>query len=170
MSFQMSLELQEISDVTKTAEKRVPNSRAANWNERSPADLRLTRGILSNFSEDGRRTRGWLINVQNNEQIWRKSTLEMTESQNSQFVLNTKFQRHPVKLSEDGCNTLVLSLFSDETGGTVLNSLKTIYLIRSDTSQSWIAKIKTRGNNRINKTSSRFFSQVRANGANTSQR
>ena len=57
----------------------------------------------------------------------------MTESQNSQFVLKTKFQRQPVKLSEDGCNMLVLSLFSDETGRTVLNSLKTIYLIRSDT-------------------------------------
>ena len=60
----------------------------------------------------------------------------MTESQNSQFVLNTKFQRQSVKLSEDGCNMLVLSLFSDEMGRTVLNSLKTIYLIRSDTSQS----------------------------------
>ena len=68
-------------------------------------------------------------------QIWRKSTLKMTGSQNSQFVLNTKFQRQPVKFSEDGCNVLVLSLFSDETGGTVLNSLKTIYLIRSDTSR-----------------------------------
>ena len=31
---------------------------AAKWNERSPADLRFTRGILSNFSEDDRRTRG----------------------------------------------------------------------------------------------------------------
>ena len=61
-----------------------------------------------------------LINVQNREQIWGKSTLEMTESQNSQLVLNAKFQRQPVKLSEDGCNMLVLSLFSDETGGTVL--------------------------------------------------
>ena len=60
----------------------------------------------------------------------------MRESQNGQFVLNTKFQRQPVKLSEDGCNMLVLSLFSDETSRTVLNSLKTIYLIRSDTSQS----------------------------------
>ena len=99
------------------------------------------------------------MNVQNRGQIWRKSTLEMTESQNSQFVLNMKFQRQPVKLSEDGCNMLLLSLFSDEMGRTVLNSLKTIYLIRSDTSQSWITKIKTRGNNRINKTSSRFFSQ-----------
>ena len=67
-----------------------------------------------------------------------ESTLEMTESQNSQFVLNTKFQRKPVKLSEDGCNMLVLFLFGDETGGTVLNSLKTIYLIRSDTGQGWI--------------------------------
>ena len=43
----------------------------------------------------------------------------MTESQNSQFVLNTKFQRQPVKLSEDGCNMLVLSLISDETGRTL---------------------------------------------------
>ena len=31
---------------------------AAKWNERSPADLRLTRGILSNFSEDEQKTRG----------------------------------------------------------------------------------------------------------------
>ena len=76
-----------------------------------------------------------VIKVQNRRQIWRKSTLEMTESKNSQFVLNTKFQRQPVKLSEDGCNMIMLSLFSNETGGTVLNSLKTIYLIRSDTSQ-----------------------------------
>ena len=34
----------------------------------------------------------------------------MMESQNSQFVLNTKFQRQAVKLSEDGCNMLMLSL------------------------------------------------------------
>ena len=40
-----------------------------------------------------------------------------------------------VKLSKDGCNMVMLCLFSDETGRTVLNSLKTIYLIRSDTSQ-----------------------------------
>ena len=59
----------------------------------------------------------------------------MTESQNSQFVLNAKFQRRPVKLNEDGCDMLTLSLFSDETGGTVLNSLKTIDLIRCDTGQ-----------------------------------
>ena len=78
--------------------------------------------------------------MQNRGQIWRKSTLEMTESQNSQFVLKTKLQRQPVKLSEDGCNMLVLSLYSDETGRTVLNSLKTIYLIRSDTSQGRITK------------------------------
>ena len=97
-------------------------------------------------------------NMQNRGQIWRKGTLEMTEIQNSQFffVLNTKFQRQPVKLSEDGSNMLVLSLFSDETGRTVLNSLKTIYLIRSDTSQCRITKMKMRGNNRMNKTSSRF--------------
>ena len=49
-------------------------------------------------------------------------------------VLNTKFQKQPVKLIEDGCYMLELSLFSNETGGTVLNSLKTIYLISSDTS------------------------------------
>ena len=72
--------------------------------------------------------------MQNRRQIW-KNTLEMTESQNSQFVLNKEFQRQPVKLSEDGCNMLMLSLFSDEMGRTVLNYLKTIYLIRSDTSQ-----------------------------------
>ena len=66
-----------------------------------------------------------------------------------------KFQRQPVKLNEDGCNMLVLSLSCDETGRTVLNSLKTIYLIRSDTRQGWIT------NNRIYKTSSRFFIQGR---------
>ena len=132
--------------------------------------LKVNPGNFEQFFRRWTKNTQWLINVQNRGQIWRKSTLEMTESQNSQFVLNTKFQRQPVKLSEDGCNMLVLSRFSDETGRTVLNSLKMIYLIRSDTSQSWITKIKTRGNNRINKTSSRFFSQVRANGANTSQR
>ena len=46
-----------------------------------------------------------------------------------------ELRAHKVKLSEDGCNILMLSLLSDETGRTVLNSLKTIYLIRSDTSQ-----------------------------------
>ena len=74
----------------------------------------------------------WLINVLNRRQIWRKSTLKMMESQNSQFILNMKFQRQPVKLSEDGCTMLVLSLFSNETGRTVLNSLKTIYLMNND--------------------------------------
>ena len=59
----------------------------------------------------------------------------MMESQNSQFVLNLKFQRLPVKLNEDGSDMLTLSLFSDETGGTVLNSLKTIDLIGCDTGQ-----------------------------------
>ena len=58
------------------------------------------------------------------------------------------------------------SFFSNETGGTVLDSLKTIYLIRSDTNQGWITKIKTRGNNRIYKTSSRFVSRVRVSRSN----
>ena len=136
---------------------------AAKWTERSPADLRLNPGNFEQFFRRWAKNTQRLINMQNRGQIWRKSTLEMTESQNSQFVLNTKLQRQPVKLSEHGCNMLMLSLFSDETGRTVLNSLKTIYLIRSDTSQCRITKIKTRGNNRINKTSSRFFSQARYN-------
>ena len=46
MCFQMSLKLQEISDVTKAAWKWVPNSWAAKWNEPSPADLRLTLTLL----------------------------------------------------------------------------------------------------------------------------
>ena len=54
----------------------------------------------------------------------------MTESQNSPFILNAKFQRQPVKINEDGSDMLMLSLFSDETGGTVLNSPKTIDSIR----------------------------------------
>ena len=59
----------------------------------------------------------------------------MTKSQNSQFVLNAKFQRQPVKLNEDGNDMLKLSLFSKERGGTILNSVKTIDLIRCDTGQ-----------------------------------
>ena len=39
MRCQMSLELQESSDVTKAAWKGVPNSRAAKWNERSLAKV-----------------------------------------------------------------------------------------------------------------------------------
>ena len=140
MHFQMSLELQEISDVTKTAWKRVPNSRGSKMKWPFTGWLKVNPG---NFEQFFRR--------------WAKNTRRLKPVQ-------------PVKLSENGCNMLVLSLFSDETGWTVLNFLKTSYLIRSDTSQCWITKIKTRGNNRINKTSSRFFSQVRANGANTSQR
>ena len=58
----------------------------------------------------------------------RNSTLEMAENQISQFVLDTKFQKQPVKLSDDWCNMLALSFSSDETGGTVLNSFKTIYI------------------------------------------
>ena len=170
MHFQMSLELQEISDVTKTAWKRVPNSRGSKMKWPFTGWLKVNPGNFEQFFRRWAKNTRRLINVQNRGQIWRKSTLEMTESQNGQFVLNTKFQRQPVKLSENGCNMLVLSLFSDETGWTVLNFLKKSYLIRSDTSQCWITKIKTWGNNRINKTSSRFFSQVRANGANTSQR
>ena len=54
MHFQMSLELQEICDVMK----RVPNSRDSKMKWVSPADFRLTRGILSTFSEDDRRTCG----------------------------------------------------------------------------------------------------------------
>ena len=170
MGFQMSLKLQEISDVTKTAWKQVLNIRGSQMKWAFTGWLKVNPGNFEQFFRRWAKNTWWLIIVQNRGQIWRKSTLEMMESQNSQFVLNGKFQRQPVKLSEDGCNMLVLSFFSDETGGTVLNSLKTIYSIRSDTSQGWITKIKTRGNNRIYKTSSRFFSQVRVNGANRSQR
>ena len=145
----------------KTAWKRVPNSWGSKMNWAFTGWLKVNPGNSEQFFRRWAKNTRWLINMQNRGQIWRKTTLEVTESQNSQFVLNTKFKRQPVKLSEDGCNILVLSLFSDETGGTVLNSLKTVYLIKSDTSQCWITKIKTRGNNRINKTSSRFFSQGR---------
>ena len=44
--------------VTNTAWKQFQTVGAAKWKECSPADLRLTRGILSIFSEDDRRTRG----------------------------------------------------------------------------------------------------------------
>ena len=93
---------------------------------------------------------------------WERVPSKWRKAKAASLWLNTKFQRQPVKLSEDGCNMLIFSLFSDETGGTVLNSLKTIYLIKSDATQGWITKIKTRGNNRIYKASSRFFSQFRA--------
>ena len=54
----MSLELQAINDGTKALWKRVPKSGAVKLNKRSLTDLRLTRGILSNFSEDEQGTRG----------------------------------------------------------------------------------------------------------------
>ena len=151
MRFQMSIELQEISYATKATWKWVPNSRGGKMKRAFTGWLKVNLGNFRRWSKNA-----WLIIVQNRRQIWTKSTLEVTENQNSQFVLNTKFQRQPVKLSEDGCNMLMLSLFSDESGGTVLNSLKTIYLIRSDTSQGWITKIKTQGIIRIYKTSSPF--------------
>ena len=47
-----------------------------------------------------------------------------------------KCQRQPMKLNEDGCDMLMLSLFSDEISGTLLNSLKTIDLIKCDTGQA----------------------------------
>ena len=75
--------------------------------------LKVNPGNFEQFFGRWSKNALWLISVQNRKQIWRKSTFEMTESQNSQFVLNTKFQRQPVKLSEDGCNMLTLPLFSD---------------------------------------------------------
>ena len=58
MHFQMSLEMQEISDVTKAARKRVPNSRGSKMKRAFQANWKLIRGILNKFSEDDQSTRG----------------------------------------------------------------------------------------------------------------
>ena len=123
MRFQMSLELQEISDDMKAAWKRVPKGRGNKMKWAFTSWHKVNPGNFEHFFRRWSKNAWWLISVQNRRQKWRKSTLEMAESQNSQFVLNTKFQRHPMKLSEDWRNMVVLSLFSDDT---VLKSLKTI--------------------------------------------
>ena len=77
----------------------------------------------------------------------------------------------PVKLSEDGCNMLMLSLLTMRRAGQFWTRWRRfIWAEVIYTSQGWITKIKTQGNNRICMTSSRCFSQVSANGANTSQK
>ena len=59
----------------------------------------------------------------------------MAKKQVSQFILDMKFDRQPVELSEDGCNMLIFPLFRNKRGGTVLNSLKATQFISSDTNQ-----------------------------------
>ena len=56
MRFQMSRELQEISDVTKVAWKRVPNSRGNKMKWAFTGWLEVNPGILSIVSKDERRT------------------------------------------------------------------------------------------------------------------
>ena len=109
MCFQTSPELQETSDVTKTAWKRAPNSRGSKmkwaftgWPKVNPGNLEQS---LRRRVKNTRRP----TNAQNRGQTWRKSTPKTTESQNSQPVPNTKPQRQPAKPSEDWCNTPVLS-------------------------------------------------------------
>ena len=69
MHFQMSLELQEISDVTKAAWKRVPNSRGSKMKWAFTGCLQVNRGNFEQFFRRWVKNTWWLINVLNRRQI-----------------------------------------------------------------------------------------------------
>ena len=108
MLFQMILELQEISDVTKAAWKQVPNS----WG--SKMELPFTgwitvkpRGILSIFIQKMIKKRAVVDKCAKEKTDTEEEYPRNDGKPKSLFELNTKFQREPVKLSENGCNMLI---------------------------------------------------------------
>ena len=55
---------------------------------------------------------------------WKRIVKE-AESKNCKFELNAERDRKPVKLLKEWSDMVTLALFHDETGSTVLNTLKT---------------------------------------------
>ena len=90
MFFQMNLELQEISDVTKTAWKRVPNSWGSKMKWAFTGWLKVNPGNFEQFFRRWAKNTRWLINVQKRGQIWRKSTLEMSKTASLDWIRNSK--------------------------------------------------------------------------------
>ena len=67
-----------------------------------------------NFEQSlDRRTKGprWLICAERRRQVWRKSAVEVTESERYELVLNAVFYWDPVEFFQKRCDMITLRFF-----------------------------------------------------------
>ena len=86
---------------------------------------------------------------------WERVVKE-AEGKDCKFKLNAERDRKPVKFLKKWSDMVALAFFHDETGSTVLNTLKTRKLLRRDARKRGVTIVKTRGDRSMNKSSSRF--------------
>ena len=74
-----------------------------------------------------------------------------------------------MKFLKKWSDMVALAFFHDETGSTVLNTLKTRKLLRRDTRKRGVTIVKTRGDRSMNESSSRFGRKKGANRRDASE-
>ena len=92
-----------------------------------------------------------------------KRIIKEAEGKNCKFELNAERDREPVKFLKKWSDMVALAFFHDETGSTVLNTLKAEKLLRGDAGERGITVVKPRSDRGVNKSSSRFYREKRAN-------
>ena len=65
----------------------------------------------------------WLICAERRRLVWRKSAVEVTESERCELVLNVVFYWKPVEFFQKRFDMITLRLFENEPCGVVLNLL-----------------------------------------------
>ena len=88
------------------------------------------------------RTRGLICWKQWWQVVWKRS-IELKESKDCNFELNSKCDWKPVKLLQEGRNMIRLQLTEDKASRIVLNKLEPVQLFGRDTKKNWVAIIKT---------------------------
>ena len=136
--------------------ERVPDLR--DRGREGAASGRFKRCRRNNKKPFRRRTKcpRWLVQREGARKVDWERVVKEAEGKNCKFKLNAERDRKPVKFLKEGSDMVALAFFHDETGSTVLNTLKTRKLLRRDARKRGVTIVKTRGDRSMNKSSSRF--------------
>ena len=143
--------------------ERVPDLRGRGGE--GAASGRFKRCRRNNKKPFRRRTKcpRWLVQREGARKVDWERVVKEAEGKNCKFKLNAERDRKPVKFLKEGSDMVALAFFHDETGSTVLNTLKTRKLLRRDARKRGVTIVKTRGDRSMNKSSSRFGRKKGAN-------
>ena len=140
---------------SQVGRQRVPDSRS-NVTKRTFAEGFQV--CLWDFEQSRlcRRMKGtrWLRCAGKRRQVWRKSAVEVTESERCELVLNAVFNWEPMEFFQTPCNMITLRSFQDKPLGIVLDLLYARDLFIGYTFGSSIAVDQSWGDHWRNK----FFS------------
>ena len=143
--------------------ERVPDLRGRG--REGAASGRFKRCRRNNKKPFRRRTKcpRWLVQREGARKVDWERVVKEAEGKNCKFKLNAERDRKPVKFLKEWSDMVALAFFHDETGSTVLNTLKTRKLLRRDARKRGVTIVKTRGDRSMNESSSRFGRKKGAN-------